>query len=194
MSGWVAAAAPVPAVPSIFYRPVPQSVRLMLLLGQAVAGSSFRHLGFWPDFVSITLPSPTKQLATNGLFGDFFALDDIYFAEACSASDEVMVDVVEVRGNFARPPFLTCNSLREVSCSTTGVHRATALIFLINGQLPAAIVFRWQYRRRPWMRSIYTLTVNFNNGSANCSADASIEVLPDLILSSPITTPISHKH
>ncbi|MEZ4957487.1 MAG: gliding motility-associated C-terminal domain-containing protein [Saprospiraceae bacterium] len=179
MSGWVAAAPLSP--PS-----------LQFSIDGTLIGSSYAASGAgcsWEQFsaswfsgpnVSITLCVTDQSSSGNGLFGDFFALDDIYFAEACSASDEVMVDVVEVEAVLPTTTILTCNSLPggimlDGSASSSGADISyqwtTASGNIVSGGNTAIATVDAE--------GIYTLTVNFNNGSANCSADASIEVLPD---------------
>ncbi|GIV35553.1 MAG: hypothetical protein KatS3mg031_3088 [Chitinophagales bacterium] len=51
------------------------------------------------------------QNSGNGLFGDDYALDDIYFGAACTETDMVNVDVVSVEAQAPATAFLLCNSL-----------------------------------------------------------------------------------
>lgn len=179
MSGWVAAAPLSP--PS-----------LQFSINATLIGSSYNASGAgcsWEQFsaswfsgsnVSVTLCVTDQSSSGNGLFGDFFALDDIYFAEACSASDEVMVDVVEVEAVLPTTTILSCNSLPggimlDGSASSSGpaltYQWTTASGNIVSGGNAATATVDAE--------GIYTLTVTFDNGSANCTADASIEVLPD---------------
>lgn len=114
----------------------------------------------------------------NGLFGDDFALDDIYFAAACSGSDDVNVSVASV--NAVLPPVATlpCSAAQtgivlNGSASSSGPdisYQWTGPGILSGANTPSATV------NEP---GSYTLTVTFNNGTTICQNTASIEVLPD---------------
>lgn len=114
----------------------------------------------------------------NGLFGDDYALDDITFTQACSASDEVSVSVAQVNATLPLTAFLPCNA------SQTGIQ--------LNGSSSSSgsnITFQWS---GPGILSgastpiatvnatgTYTLTVTFAAGGTLCTDEATIEVLPD---------------
>ncbi len=114
----------------------------------------------------------------NGFFGDDYALDDIYFAEACTSSDEVMVGIANV--DAALPPdlVLPCNQVAngidlDGSASSSGPNITYAWEgpSIIGGaSTPIATVDA---------EGTYTLTVTFDLGNGTCTATESIDVLPD---------------
>ena len=122
----------------------------------------------------------------NGLFGDDFALDDIYFAEACSVSDDVTVSLADVHAIL--DPFieLPCNALPagiilDGSGSSTGPNITYSWAFspppggagggIVSGANTATPTIN--------LEGTYTLTVTFDDGTAVCTDQASIQVLPD---------------
>ncbi len=114
----------------------------------------------------------------NGLFGDDYVLDDIYFAEACTATDQVMVDVADVDAVLPPNLVLPCNQVANgidldgsASTSGAGVTYSWDGPSIIGGaNSPIATV------NAP---GTYTFTVSFDTGSGVCSESRSIEVLPD---------------
>lgn len=114
----------------------------------------------------------------NGFLGDDYGLDDIYFAEACTSSDEVMVGIANV--DAALPPdlVLPCNQVAsgielDGSASTSGPNITYAWDgpSIIGGATtPTATVNA---------EGTYTLTVTFDLGNGTCTASESIDVLPD---------------
>ena len=62
--------------------------------GLGCGWEEFTALWFSGANTSINLCITDQSTSGNGLLGDFFALDDIVFAEACSESDEVVVNLV----------------------------------------------------------------------------------------------------
>ncbi len=179
MSGWVTAAPLSPPT-------------LQFSVNGVLVGSPFASSGggcSWEQFsaswfsgpnTSITLCITDQSSSGNGLFGDFFALDDIYFAEACSASDEVTVDVLELEAVVPVTVILACNELPggitlDGSASSSGpgisYQWTTGNGNIVSGENTATPTVNAE--------GIYTLTVSFNNGLTNCTTNASVEVLPD---------------
>ncbi|HHM20446.1 MAG TPA: hypothetical protein ENJ20_00355, partial [Bacteroidetes bacterium] len=116
----------------------------------------------------------------NGMFGDDFALDDVYFGEACSVSDDVMVDVVDVQAVTPLLTILECNALPAgIQLDGTGSSAGPFITYewttgnghIISGANTLTPVVDEE--------GIYTLTVTFDNGSVVCTDVASTEVLPD---------------
>ena len=116
----------------------------------------------------------------NGLFGDDFALDDIFFGEACSVSDEVEVSLVSVDADLPLIAVLECNALPggivlDGSNSTTGPNInyqwTTSNGNIVSGTNISQATVNQQ--------GSYTLTVTYNDGTTVCTDNATIEVLPD---------------
>jgi gliding motility-associated-like protein len=114
----------------------------------------------------------------NGFLGDDYALDDIYFAEACTTSDDVTVGIANVDATLPPDLVLPCNQVAsgidlDGSASSSGpnityawdgpsiIGGATTPIATVNGE------------------GTYTLTVTFDLGIGTCTATESIDVLPD---------------
>lgn len=114
----------------------------------------------------------------NGFFGDDFALDDISFSAACTVSDQVSVDVVQVDAVLPFSVFLPCNAAQsgiplDGSASTAGpniTYQWTGPGIISGANTPVATVNA---------EGTYTLTVTYSNGLNTCTDAASIEVLPD---------------
>lgn len=114
----------------------------------------------------------------NGLFGDDYGLDDIYFKKACSVSDMVNVSVVTVDAVLPNNITLNCNALEtgivlNGSASTTGpgiTYSWDGPGIISGGSTPNATV------NEPGQ---YTLTVSFDTGDGICTDEATINVLPD---------------
>ena len=158
----------------------------------ALVGNPFNSSGggcFWEQFsaawfsdmaTSALLCVTDQSTSGNGLFGDFFALDDIYFAEACSESDDVMVDVVVVEAVLPILVELPCNALPggiqlDGSASSSGPN------IIYQWMTGSGNIVSGGNTLTPTVdaEGVYTLTVTFNNGATTCTDEASIEVLPD---------------
>jgi gliding motility-associated-like protein len=122
----------------------------------------------------------TNQNSGNGLFGDDYTLDDIYFGGACTVSDQVNVNLVSVNAMLPPDAILPC------SAAQTGI--------VLNGSgssSGANISYQWTTNDGNILSGAnstnatvnatgtYTLTVTYNNGGLICSASASLTVLPD---------------
>ncbi len=179
MSGWVASA-PLSPPP------------LQFSIDGDLIGSPFQASGagcVWEQFSATWFSGPstsimlclTDQSTTgNGLLGDFFALDDMYFAEACSESDDVMVDVAEVEAILPTATVLPCNALPggmqlDGSASTTGPN------ITYQWTTGSGNIVSGENTLTPTVdeAGVYTLTAAFDNGTTICEDAASIEVLPD---------------
>ncbi len=121
-----------------------------------------------------------SQNSGNGLFGDDYALDDIYFGPACTRSDQVSVDVAEVDAVAPPTAFLYCNALPagiqlDGSASTSGPNisyqwTAAGGNIVSGANTPIATVNA---------EGTYTLTVTFDDGNVVCQDMATVVVLPD---------------
>ena len=165
---------------------------LQFSINGTLVGNPFNSSGggcFWEQFsaawfsdvaTSALLCITDQSTSGNGLFGDDFALDDIYFAEACSDSDEVMVDVIEVEAVLPLFIELPCNALPggiqlDGSASSTGPNItyqwSTGSGNIVSGGNTLTPTVN--------MEGVYNLTVTYGNGQTMCTDEASIEVLPD---------------
>ncbi|GAB4248694.1 MAG: hypothetical protein Kow0027_11230 [Saprospiraceae bacterium] len=120
------------------------------------------------------------QNSGNGLFGDDYALDDIYFGAACTESDMVNVDVVSVEAQAPATAFLLCNSLPggiqlDGSASTSGPNVSyqwtTSGGNIVSGANTAIATVNAE--------GTYTLTVTYDDGNVLCQDMATVVVLPD---------------
>ena len=81
----------------------------------------------WQEF-SATWNSGGNASATicvtnqnNAVGGNDFALDDIFFEELCTVTDEVTIEVVEISGQIETPQTLDCNSVLQcIPLNATG--------------------------------------------------------------------------
>ncbi len=177
MSGWVTAS---PISP-----PIMQFSVNGILVGTPFSSNGvpcgweqFSAIWFSGAAVSATLCVTDQNSSGNGLFGDDFAIDDIYFAEACSVSDEVEVSIAEVDAVLPLTTILPCNSLPngivlDGSASTTGPN--------ISYQWDGANIVSGANTHSATVNEpgSYTLTVTYNDGFTTCTDMASIEVLDD---------------
>ncbi len=114
----------------------------------------------------------------NGLFGDDFALDDIFMAKACAESDEVIVSVVQVKAMLPPSVILPCSAAGtgivldgSGSSSGPGYSYSWSGPGIVSGEdTPTPTV------NEP---GVYTLTVSFDTGNGICTKTASINVQPD---------------
>ncbi|MEO1260860.1 MAG: gliding motility-associated C-terminal domain-containing protein [Bacteroidota bacterium] len=179
MSAWVASAPLSPPT-------------LQFSVNGVLVGSSYNASGAgcsWEQFsagwfsgpnASITLCITDQSTSGNGFLGDFFALDDVYFAEACSESDEVMVDVVEVEAVLPVTTVLECNAL-PAGMMLDGTGSTSGPDITYQWTTGSGNIVSGANTATPTINEIgvYTLTVTFDNGSAFCTDQASIEVLSD---------------
>ncbi|MBK8966751.1 MAG: gliding motility-associated C-terminal domain-containing protein [Lewinellaceae bacterium] len=153
-------------------------------------GNEFSASGggcFWEEFTATWFSgaSTSAQVCIhdisgsgNGLFGDDFALDDIFMAKACTATDQVTVSVAQVQAVLPLSIILPCSAQQngiqlDGSGSSSGPGYSYAWDgpgILIGGDTPIATV------NEP---GLYTLTVSFDTGNGICTKTASITVLPD---------------
>lgn len=114
----------------------------------------------------------------NGLFGDDFALDDIFFAAACTVSDAVNVGLATAEANSPAIASLLCNAAQtgivlSGNGSSTGPgysYQWSGPGILSGGNSPDATVNQ---------EGTYTLTVAFDTGNGICTAISTTEVFPD---------------
>jgi gliding motility-associated-like protein len=147
--------------------------------GAPCAWEQFSATWFSGTSASATL-CITNQNSGNGLFGDDFALDDIYFAAACSVSDQVTVSIATVNAVLPATTTLPCNA------AVTGI--------VLNGSGSTSgpgISYNWTTTGGNILSGAnsanatvnatgdYTLTVTYTTGSVDCTDDATISVLPD---------------
>lgn len=141
---------------------------------------SFSAAWFSGSATTATLCITDQNNSGNGLFGDDFALDDVFFGEACSESDEVMVSVQEVDAVLAGVAILPCNALPggiqlDGSASTSGPDISYAWTTsggnIVSGGNTLTPTVNAE--------GTYSLTVTFNNGQTVCTDESSIQVLPD---------------
>ena len=129
---------------------------------------------------SITLCITDQSTNGNGLFGDFFALDDVFMGEACSVSDDVMVDVAEVEAIVPPTIILPCDALPGgMELDGTGSSSGPNYSYLWTTN--SGNIVSGENTLTPTIdaEGTYTLTVTFDNGTIICDATASIEVIPD---------------
>ncbi|MCC6462702.1 MAG: hypothetical protein IT260_19705, partial [Saprospiraceae bacterium] len=113
-----------------------------------------------------------------GLFGDDFALDDIFMAKACTVSDQVSVSIATVNAVLPASIVLPCHSTEtgmvlngSASSSGPGITYAWDGPGILSGSnTPQATI------NEP---GVYTLTVSFDTGNGICTDVATITVLPD---------------
>ncbi len=177
MSGWITASPISP--PEIQFSVNGLLVGTPFFSSGAPCGwEQFTATWFSDSSVSATVCVTDQNSSGNGLFGDDFALDDIYFAEACSVSDDVVVDIAEVDAVLPFTTILPCNALPggitlDGSSSTSGPnisYQWDGASIVSGGNTHSATV------NEP---GTYTLTVTYDNGFISCSDMASIEVLSD---------------
>ncbi|MEK7257536.1 MAG: hypothetical protein AAB316_22465, partial [Bacteroidota bacterium] len=178
MSAWVASSPLFP--PS-----------LQFFVNGTGVGSVFQTSGagcFWEQFTA-TWNSGAATSATlcivgqgsgNGQFGDDYALDDIFFGGTCSVSDQVEVSLGEAEAVLAPAAFLFCDQqatgiVLDGSASTSGAN-ISYFWSTFNGSIVSG-----ETTNSATVNAVgtYTLTVTFDNGSATCTDDATIDVLPD---------------
>ncbi len=114
----------------------------------------------------------------NGFFGDDYALDDIFFAPACTVNDEVMVDVANIQAVVPVTAFLLCNAgPAGIQLNGSGSSSGPGITYLWTGpgiiggaNTPIATVHEV---------GNYTLTVTLNIGMTNCQVSASLDVQDD---------------
>lgn len=145
------------------------------------AGCTWQQFsGAWYSGTATTAAFCIKDVSGsgNGLFGDDYVLDDIYFAKACSASDTVKVGVITAKAVLPASVVLPCTKTvtgiqLNGSASSSGpgfIYSWSGPGILSGGNTPVATV------NEP---GEYTLTVSYDTGSGVCSAEASIQVVPD---------------
>jgi gliding motility-associated-like protein len=114
----------------------------------------------------------------NGFFGDDYALDDIFMAKACTASDQVTVSVTPVNAVLPANAILGCNAVQtgiilNGSASSAGLGYTYSWDgpgIVSGGNTPIATVNEV---------GTYTLTVSYDTGNGTCTDQASVSVLPD---------------
>ncbi|MBK9017549.1 MAG: hypothetical protein IPM82_27825 [Saprospiraceae bacterium] len=114
----------------------------------------------------------------NGFFGDDYALDDIFFAAACTVTDEVNVDVADIEAVVPITAFLPCNAAQsgiqlDGSASSAGPN----ITYLWTG--PGVIGGATTTIATINQVGNYTLTVTLNIGPTNCQVSESLDVLDD---------------
>ncbi len=114
----------------------------------------------------------------NGLFGNDFALDDLFMSKACTVSDQVKVEVANVNAVLQPSILLPCTAFQTgITLNGSGSSSGPGITYewdgpgiLSGGNTPTPTV------NEP---GTYTLTVSLSTGSEICSDVASINVLPD---------------
>lgn len=114
----------------------------------------------------------------NGFFGDDYALDDIFFAAACTVTDEVNVDVANIEAIVPITAFLPCNAVQsgiqlDGSASSAGpniTYSWTGPGIIAGANTPIVTVNQV---------GNYTLTVNFDFGPTHCQVSSSLTVQDD---------------
>ncbi|MCB0521688.1 MAG: PKD domain-containing protein [Lewinellaceae bacterium] len=178
MSAWVAGSPIFPA-------------QLQFYINGSPVGNVFNSSGsgcVWEQFsaswISGSATSASLCIVTqnsgNGLFGDDYVLDDVYFAAACTASDEVSVSIASVSAVLPPTAILPCNAVQtgimlNGSASSSGPNISYQWTtgdgnILSGANTPNATVNA---------EGTYTLTVTYSSGGTVCSDFASITVLPD---------------
>ncbi len=163
---------------------------LQFSVNSSFIGNEFSASGggcFWEEFTATWFSGTATSAQVcihdisgsgNGLFGDDFALDDIFMAKACTATDQVTVSVAQVQAVLPVSIILPCSAQQngiqlDGSASSSGPGYAYAWDgpgILSGGDTPVATV------NEP---GLYTLTVSFDTGNGICTKTASITVLPD---------------
>ena len=187
----------IPVMPNTFYvmsawataSPISPPVLQFSVNGTAVGTPYSVGTGIcdWQQFsaswnsgssASATLCIVDQNGSGNGLFGDDFALDDIYFAAACSDADDVNVSIANVNAVLSPTAMLPCSAAQtgmvlngSGSSSGPGIsYQWSGSGILSGGSTASATV------NEP---GNYTLSVTFDDGTTVCTATANIEVLPD---------------
>lgn len=177
MSAWAVVS---PISPPVFQFAVNNTpVGAQAALGfQTCTWQQFSATWFSGSATSATLCIRDVSGSNNGLFGDDYALDDIFFAKACTVTDQMTVSIVTINAVLAPSIVLNCNALQtgivlNGSASTSGpgiVYSWSGPGILSGDDTPNAVV------NEPGQ---YTLTVSYDTGSGICSKTATINVLPD---------------
>ncbi|MCK6693218.1 MAG: PKD domain-containing protein, partial [Thermoanaerobaculia bacterium] len=114
----------------------------------------------------------------NGLFGDDFALDDIFMAKACTESDQVTVSVAQVKAMLPSSVILPC-SAAETGIVLNGSGSSSGPGYSYSWSGPGIISGEDTPTPTVNEPGVYTLTVSFDTGNGICTKTASINVQPD---------------
>jgi len=114
----------------------------------------------------------------NGLFGDDFALDDVFMAKACSVSDQVKVSVAPVNAVVPATATLPC-SAAQTGIVLNGSGSSTGPGYSYNWDGPGIVSGGNTLTPTVNEPGAYTLTVSFDTGDGICTKEATIQVLPD---------------
>lgn len=114
----------------------------------------------------------------NGLFGDDFALDDVFMAKACSVSDQVSVSVAQVNAVLPASVVLPCSAL-ETGIVLNGSGSSSGPGYSYSWDGPGIVSGENTLTPTVNETGTYVLTVSFDTGDGVCTKTASITVLPD---------------
>jgi gliding motility-associated-like protein len=114
----------------------------------------------------------------NGFLGDDYALDDIFFAPACSVSDQVNVSIATVNANSPATIVLPCNAV-QTGIVLIGAGSSTGPGYSYQWTGPGIMSGANSINATVNQEGQYTLTVTFNTGSGTCTKQSTTLVLPD---------------
>ena len=114
----------------------------------------------------------------NGLFGDDFALDDIFMAKACTATDQVKVSVVSLNAVAPATATLPCSAAQTgIVLNGNGSSTGPGIEYSWDG--PGVVSGGNTLTPTVNETGAYTLTVSFDTGDGVCTKTATVVVLPD---------------
>ena len=154
------------------------------------AGTSFAAQGLgcvWQEFTATWFSGPATSAnfcifdisgSGNGLFGDDFALDDIFMAKACTATDQVTVSVVQVNAVLPATVVLPC-SAAETGIVLNGSGSSSGPGYTYSWDGPGILSGGNTLTPTVNETGTYTLSVSFDTGDGVCTKTAVITVLPD---------------
>lgn len=125
----------------------------------------------------------------NGFLGDDYALDDIFFAAACTITDQVNVGIATVNANSPATATLFCNNLPGgITLSGAGSSTGTGYTYQWDG--PGVIGPGNTLNATVNQEGQYTLTVSFDSGNGICTDQSTTLVLPDpnIVVAAAATT------
>lgn len=114
----------------------------------------------------------------NGFLGDDYALDDIFFAPACTVTDQVSVGIVSVNASSPATAILLCNAVQTgIVLSGNGSSTGPGYTYQWDG--PGVIAGGNSINATVNQEGLYTLTVSYDSGNGICTDQSTTLVLPD---------------
>ncbi len=114
----------------------------------------------------------------NGFLGDDYALDDVFFAAACTVTDEVNVGVANIQAVVPTTAILPCNAVQSgIQLNGSASSSGPGITYLWTG--PGVIGGATTPIATVNQVGNYTLTVYFTSGATNCQVSQSVMVQDD---------------